>query len=272
MVLQLEWLQDSLTSMDSGTPTEDLLKIASIMEDAVGLLIKELSSTPSIGTYESEVEGRVLLWSLIRHLEAIYELMRRDIRLIPAAFTLARSCFEISTRIKWLLAPKNVFARESRYLAQLKEEAEYLKGISELASPNSTTANWLARSEQILKFHDEVSARLPRNTKLTRNVPKLRDMLKQLGIEERYLMYRVLSQTAHGMHAGGNFYRENLGISKVLKEPDQSNWHYLIFTTWVEFCECGDRILECANYKSDKSIFFELDLELRIIIQRLKGH
>jgi hypothetical protein len=107
-----------------------------LINDGINLFLSARETLPPLGKYESEDEGILLMNIIIRHVESITHLANYDLVLLPSAFILARSILEASTKIKWMLYPKDPMEREARWLVHLKGEEEYLLNNLGSAEPS----------------------------------------------------------------------------------------------------------------------------------------
>ena len=228
-------------------PSQEILLVADLIEEGIGRLLRARAGVdPGFGTYESSVEARNLLNLTVRNLEAIVELARRDLVLVPAAAVLARSVFEISVRVIWLLYPSDPFERESRWLVHLRtEENAHIKWARLVEQLGGDAESSIRLSDQFRSFREGVSAKLPPGTPTLDKVPDLRAMLRSLGEERKYLYYMRLSQFTHGSHLATGLYRKHLGTMKELGEfvgPD--DWRWVFVAAWFSFSAAARSFME----------------------------
>ena len=213
--------------------TKAIFDAAEMVEDAVGRYLKAKANLSRIGKYESDVEATILFNIVLRHAEAICTLAKRDLVMLPSAYTIARSAFETTGRILWMLAPDEIFDREARYLAHLAGEESFYKRVAVLAKEfGKDEKPWQQAEAQIHGFRTEVEKLLPKTAQPVTALPNFRAMLKDVGLEERYGNYMRLSQFAHGAHAAGQLYRKNLGNGKVGGE-------FIYPESWAEPLNCA---------------------------------
>lgn len=111
-------------------PTPEILKTTDLIEQGIGRFIQARFTVTLSGKWESDVESMVLLALVIRNMEAILELARKDIVLLPAANVLARAVFEIALKSARMVQPDDPYMRELRWLVHLEEEARLHVGFS----------------------------------------------------------------------------------------------------------------------------------------------
>jgi hypothetical protein len=220
-------------------PPEALLRVVDLIEEGIRQVVQvsPRQATRRVGEYEAPVEGMVLVSLQARYLEAICELARRDVVLLPGALVLARSILETGARTLWLLAPDDVFESEARWLAHLKTEEDWLNRAGNLVEQiGADPGMYRQRATQVQEFREAVTGKLPAGTPVPARVPDLRSMLRSLGEERKYLGYIRLSQFAHGtIHAGG-LYRRNLGTEKELAEDVKpEDWKAVFSAAWPAF-------------------------------------
>src|SRR4051794_22976285 len=114
-------------------PTPAIVAAADALYESVGrFFAARMAGRAELTKYESHTEAYNLLSLAGRHIEALAELARRDMVLLPAANSLARAVLEAAVRAIWLLQPDDVFEREGRYLSHLQEEEHVLRRQSNL--------------------------------------------------------------------------------------------------------------------------------------------
>src|SRR5437879_3921364 len=111
-------------------PTPTILQIASILDRTISQFLKTCRTVPPLGKFESEVEAMKLLNLVVRNIEAITELAKIDLVLVPSANVLARAVFEVAVKAAWMVTPSDPFEREVRWLAHLEEEARMHERIA----------------------------------------------------------------------------------------------------------------------------------------------
>src|SRR5262249_17233852 len=107
-------------------PTETMLQVVSLIDDAIARFLKARRSLPPLGTFESEVEAVKLFNLVIRHIESITELAKIDLVLAPSANVLARAAFEIAARAAWMITP----VRSSGDLRSFNDGRDVVSGDS----------------------------------------------------------------------------------------------------------------------------------------------
>ena len=88
-------------------PTRGMLKLCDLIDHGIVRFINARSTVPPLNKWEAEVEAMLLLNLAIRNTEAILELARKDLVLLPAANVLARTAFEISVKSAWMVQPED---------------------------------------------------------------------------------------------------------------------------------------------------------------------
>lgn len=201
-------------------PSNELQRAAMFLERSCGRFLQARGSATDEGwhQYEHLHAAHSLIALIIRHVEAVATLSRTDVVLLPAAATLSRTCFEVAIRAQWLLAVEDPFVGEARYLSLLAEEESIVAAL--VSEGIGDEANLTARRD----FRRGVESLLPDGVRVPKK-PNLRQMLIELGEEERYLTYRLLSQYAHGTFFATAHYQQNLGTAKVhLENINESMW------------------------------------------------
>jgi hypothetical protein len=239
-------------------PDPHILEACDRLDDAIGWVIKAINQPRrDFGHYEAPYEARVLLNLLIRAVESLITLARTDLVLLPGAFILARTAFEISVRARWLLWPEREFEREARWLAHVQEEEDLWEKISKIvALTGDDPADFRSSAQHLHGFRTRVLEQLPKDVTQPHRVANLRSALIEQDLEKYYIGYALLSQFVHGGHYAGSLYRQGIGVSAESKEQVSSaDWRMPFEISWwslyhaaVRFahvaCEPGVKILD----------------------------
>lgn len=220
-------------------PPESLRRVADLIDEGVRQVVQDAPkrATITLGRYEAPIEGKVLVTLQARHLEALCELARRDVVLLPPAMVIARSIFETAARTLWLLHPTDAFEGEARWLAHLQTEESWLNKAGKLLETlGEDPIEFYSQAEQFRAFREKVAAKLPPGVVPPNQVPDLRTVLRGLGDERKYLYYLKLSQFAHGAFNAGGLYRRHLGTQKTLGEDIKpGDWKLVFSAAWPAF-------------------------------------
>ena len=219
-------------------PTEAIVRAANVISEGVRrFLANREPLLEHLGRYEAPIEAVLLLNVVVRHLETLTLMARHDLVLFPSAAVVARAALDSAIRVLWLLRPSDKLERETRWLAQIKEEehsrARALRLIEKLGGDGSLVRRHLLALQQ---FRQDVEAMLPQNVMVPNSVPDVRSALVEFGEESKYLLYIELSQFTHPTHVSSSLYRANLGQFKKLGEfitPEM--WRFLFASAWPAF-------------------------------------
>jgi hypothetical protein len=226
-------------------PTKAIATAAALIDEAVNRFLAARKTLPELGKYESDVEAVNAFKLVIRHVEAVCTLAKEDLASLPSALAIARSAFETTARILWMLRPDDVFEREARYLAHLGGEEDFFRRLAGLFGQLGLDGGSLRGVEsQIRALRTGVERVLPAGVKALSGLPTFRAMLKDIGEESYYAKYMLLSQYAHGTHVAGGVFRQNLGSRKKLGEfiyPE--SWDEPLKAAWWCLATGGLRIL-----------------------------
>jgi len=160
-------------------PTATVLEVANLLEEAIGRTLNAYSSMTLPWTFEADFEARTLMWLVIRNAEGVYELARKDLILLPAALSAARSALEIAIRALWLLEPKDPFDREVRWIAQLQTEESFSERYAVKAESFGICGQQhREHANSVRDFRLAVTNVLPPGYSPLKQLPKLDEMLK----------------------------------------------------------------------------------------------
>jgi hypothetical protein len=103
----------------------------------------------------------------------------------------------------------------------------YYKRLAEkFASTKVDVTSMRTHEAQIREFRLKVEALLPRQTERLSRMPSFDQLLEDVGMARLYPFYVLLSQSAHGEHAGTWLYRSRgVGTQAVFGEfIDDAQW------------------------------------------------
>lgn len=226
--------------------TPEIQKVTTCLEnllvrfdDFVGF---ELKPTPPI--YEADRESILMMWLLMRHVESVIALARRDLILLPGAYLSARVAFEIGIKILWMLDPEDPFKREVRWLTHLRTEEDFHRKIANEIGQSASN-----RADLIGSFRTSVERKLPPKYQLLKQLPNFREMLISIGEERKYSLYIILSQYIHSTHAATGLYRQNLGNSIIISdETSPTHWNIPLSACYFGLASAGCRIFQRWNH------------------------
>jgi hypothetical protein len=204
--------------------------VCELIDMTLGHLVGEVCEPyEDMDYYESNVEARVIFFSMARHLDAVLTCARTEAALIPSAYTLSRAVLEMEVKLRWMLLPSDPFDREARFLAHLSDEER----MWERHARDSGDSSGLERSNALMEFRSNVESALPKHIARLSRIPSLYNMLVEIGERQRYAVYTLLSQFVHGSHHAGSLYRKNLGTMKVIREEISSSmWATPLAECW----------------------------------------
>ncbi len=253
-------------------PTQEIEKVCDLPEQLIRQILEAQDTLPSPGEYESNDETFLLLVLMIRNVEAITTLAKKDLVLLPSAMNLTRSVFETAMKALWMLQPPDAFDREARWFAQLQTEESYYdriaKRLSDLKIDNSDV---IKIRDNISGFRLDVIDVLPKQYKPLSKIPKMEEMLADINEKQRYATYILLSQYSHGTHVATGLYRKGLGNKKEFGEfitPKQ--WGIIFSICWYCLAKTSERIFEVLGGNVNKFLTNEFILEIQEVIQKIE--
>jgi len=187
-----------------------------------------------------------LLNLVVRDVEAITELARLDLVLVPAANVLARAVFEIAVKAAWMVTPDDPFDREVRWLAHLEEEERMHDRIAgKVTRLGGNPANLEKDRDTIKRFRKDVERVLPAGYSPLPGNPSVEQMLEDIGQKQVYSFYTLLCAYVHGGHASTSLYRRNLGTFREDGEfIEPGSWHLALWMSWKNFQVICPYVLE----------------------------
>jgi len=235
-------------------PTPALVEAACLLEDTCLSVIKSIGKLDNIRYYESSCEAKTLGYVVVRQVESIAILAKRDLVTIPAALVICRSILEMTARILWLLQPESHMQREARWLALLGGEANYLQRLGEFQSTcGQDSTALLASAKSIAEFKKAIEDKLPGNVSRLKGLPDFRSILKELNREPMYAHFMQLSQYTHGGTVASRFYKRDLGTAKQFGEhiyPE--TWAQPFAISWYCITELGQSLVSKLGNEADK--------------------
>jgi hypothetical protein len=140
------------------------------------------------------------------------------------------------------------FVRETRWLVHLASEERYCKRVADklAANTNVDVAGLRAREKQLRQFRSQVKALLPAGIEPILRMPTFDQLLEDVGGIRLYPLYILLSQSAHGEHAGTWLYRTG-GMGTHAKPGefiDEAQWFVPLRVCFLSFSQPGRLFLE----------------------------
>lgn len=227
-------------------PTPTILQVADTLEEVIARLINACATIPRASTwYEADVEARKMIIYIIRNVESVITLAQRDLVLLPGALSISRTAYEASLKSQWLLDPTDPFDREVRWLSLLKkEEDEYSRAVKELRKVGGDVIHYQGIYTATNQMRLAIEKELPSKYK-TIGLPNLRDMVKSLGEDRKYLAYQYLCPFTHVSSSATRLYSKNMGSMMELGEYVKAeDWYTPLLTCWYSLYAPGYKLLE----------------------------
>lgn len=258
-------------------PTPQVLRACRLIDDSIPGLVSAIGFPT--GTWEAEVEARLLLNVVVRNVESIVMLGRSDLVLLPSAWVLSRAALEASTLLRWVIAPTSEFEREARFLVHLRSEEQFLGSVvAERRGAGASTEKAEDWRESLREFRNGVIAQLPDDlrAKARADLPSMKEMLRSLGAVERYAAYRTGCQFAHGTHVATWLYRAGgVGTNKSLGEfVSARDWHGPLVMAWSSLLDAAKDLHRCLGRTTglvSQSRLAEIDEVLRSVAENSNG-
>ena len=163
-------------------PTPRVLWVAKMIEDAVKQFLLARRTVPPLDRFEADVEAMKLFNMVVRNIEAITELAKVDLVLLPSANVLARVVFEIAIKATWMITPNDPFEREVRWLAHLQEEERIQERLARKVVPfGGDPTHFNKHRDQLRNFRTGVVSALPPGYAELPGDPSVEQMLESIG-------------------------------------------------------------------------------------------
>jgi hypothetical protein len=216
--------------------------VAEVIDQMVAEYVAALRRAAVIGRWEAPQEGIALGWLLIRNVDAVTELARRDEVFVTAAWSNTRVAFELATRIIWMLRPGDRYEAECRWLSLLGEYEEIERKLSREVPSYADRHN--EKADAIGNFRERVISALPSGYRV-RRIPNFLNMLKALDTPEMYQFYRQGSQYVHGGMYASASYSRNIGYERDLGDFTSTfDWILPIRLCWLSLRKASWFILD----------------------------
>jgi hypothetical protein len=199
------------------SPTKEVIALCDEIDFIIGQFF-DYEQNVVHGKYESISICRLNILHSIRLLEALTELARKDLVFVQGALVISRSLFELLIKTAWILHPVRVMEKEARYVAYLETDYEFsLKMEKETAG----SSKQITKRTEIKWFINALSEKIKEHgVKKIPKFPNVRDILKSLNEERKYLYFIMLSQYTHFSHYAAGLYQKNLGTAKEYEETN----------------------------------------------------
>lgn len=207
-------------------PPRELRRLATRIEAGLGIYIRARGHGALHSQWEAPRHGWALGNLAIRHTEATALMARTDVAMAPTAFVTARAAVESAARSIWLMEPEDVWEREARWVAFLREGGR-LAERRQLAENERLSG----RARAIRDFASEVGQKLPAGTEIP-GIPSIDSLLARYGTTLD-AFYVHSSQYTHSAELATSAFRVNLGIAADFGDyTDVEDWIVPLRQAW----------------------------------------
>lgn len=193
------------------------------------------------------------------HIRGILYLANHDLFLQPA-LSVSRIVIEVFGRLMWLIEPNEIDDRQIRFIALLENE----KGEHELYYKNlkiEKTKDFLSDKEVLDDHIKNIEKTLPSEYSKV-NFPSTKKLLKEIGEEHLYPLFRRLSLSVHGNH--GTIWA---GITDAEERINQTYWYTPLFICFYVTAVAGEKYLNRFGGNTNDVITREIKTEIEEILQ-----
>lgn len=254
-------------------PTPEILSLVKLIDNGIVIFIDK-SNKLKLGEYESILESKLILNLCIRHIESINELAKQDLVYLPSAMVLSRSVFESAINVLWLMHPNDLFECESRYLSRLEDYEKWVNSqIKYYRLLNWKSDQYNEEKRLIFEFRKGIEKLLKDKGYKACSSKNVRDILKSINEERKYLYYKLLSGYTHGDYYSTNLYRKNLGVCRTLGEfISLDDWKLVYTVAWPAFEIASEFFVDRASWSQVDTLYPEdLKNDIRKLIQKLNS-
>jgi hypothetical protein len=167
---------------------------------------------------------------------------------------LARSAFEIAIHVMWVLNPSDPFEREARLLVRLADYAHnYNRLVREVEGVGGDASGLHSRQQIVQKCHNDLKAKLLEvySGPIMKQLPKIIDMFKDIGLDRDYARYVYSSQFVHASMMAGEIYRDGIFGRSLEERIAPVDWAGPLSMAWMTLDRPWRLLLERTGGKSD---------------------
>jgi hypothetical protein len=158
------------------------------------------------------------------------------------------------TKTAWILIPQNHFEKEARFVAYFQSEFNFFKKWEKEMSKIDTNYSHKTKDQlvSVLKFKEGLTSLLIDRGYTIPQMSNLRELLKSMNEERKYLYYILLSEYTHFSHHATGIYQKNLGILKTFEEtPNLDLWKLVFSSSWPIFELTTEFFMKSLGYQSE---------------------
>lgn len=248
-------------------PTEKITEITKSFQEIISrfehIIDSDLQST-KFKSYDSDVAIADYIKLLIKNIEGVLCLANTNLLFLPTALIISRSIFELSVKFLWLMEPDNFIERENRLISILDKDIEerktYIRAISNL-KVNQSDIDTIKSDKQVIEnIRDEIKNRLSNEYKEVKIKGKFNHLLKELGLEKHYPLYKVLCNSVHAQHSS----------TWTLSYFEDKYWSTPLQVCWANFADCLFKFCQIFDYESDRFLSASTVDKLNLLFKELK--
>jgi hypothetical protein len=248
-------------------PTEKITEITKSFQEIISRfedIIDSNSQSTKFKSYDSDVAIADYIKLLIKNIEGVLCLANTNPLLLPPALIISRSIFELSVKLLWLMEPNNYIERENRLIAMLDKDIEerktYIREIINLKDNQSNIDSVKSDKQVIENIRDEIKNRLSNEYKKVKLKENFNHLLKELGLEKHYPLYKVLCSSVHAQHSS----------TWTLSYFEDKYWSTPLQVCWATFAVCIPRFSQIFNYESNSFLSESTTNKFNLLFKELK--
>jgi hypothetical protein len=203
-------------------PTEATDRLCLEIEAFLQLVLERASRARGrLGRYDHEVDANSLFVVVVRHVEAVLVLARKDLAFIASACVCARAAFEAQSRMIWLIEPHDPYQREARSARLARHDTKDLEKIaSDQSTPKPFRKDSAERSRAFRDYAERVSDAIKAvgEYDTATPLPKVQELLDSFDSRRFYVYYRLLSAFVHSSRQSMRYFRRYLGADTVVRD------------------------------------------------------
>jgi hypothetical protein len=230
------------------SPTKATERLCLEIESLLQQVLQRASHAKgALGRYDHEMDANSLFIVVVRHVEALIVLARRDLAFLASASVCARAAFEAQARLMWLTEPQDLYEREARSVRLTRHDTEdYDKIVRDQSTPNSIRQYAISYTRPFRDYVERVSDAIKAIGEYDthKSLPKMHELLVSVDSRPFYAYYRLLSAYVHSSRQSMGYFRRHLGANTEVHDfVVPANWLLPFEVAWGSLFRASHALL-----------------------------